>query len=96
MNDSLDAVKRIASEIDAKVYKDPIQLILAERRRQDRKWGPDRNLSHLEWFTIMSEESGECAKSILETDFENLEKEIIQVAAVAVAWFECILRRKEE
>lgn len=73
---------------------DQIAKILRERRRQDDKWGADRNLFNESWLTILSEEVGEAAKAILETDFENLDKEVMQVAAVALAWLENLERRK--
>lgn len=40
---------------------------------------------------ILAEEAGEVAHAVLEKDDENLKEELIQVAAVAVAWLEAIL-----
>lgn len=62
------------------------ELVLAERRRQDERWGkqshdPDR------WHTILSEEVGEAAKAVLENDLA-LARELIQVIAVCVCWLE--------
>jgi NTP pyrophosphatase (non-canonical NTP hydrolase) len=64
--------------------------VVAERARQDAKWGSQRHLPDLLWHAILSEEVGECAKAILERDRENLRTELIQVAAVAVATVEAI------
>lgn len=66
-----------------------LDLITMERRRQDKKWGtefPDR--SDDRWLSILTEESGEAAHAILSGDEENLVDEIVQIAAVAVAWLE--------
>lgn len=65
------------------------QMIDDERDRQDAKWGPlPRNLSMMTWLTVLTEEVGECARAILKRDLGNLITEIIQVAAVAIAWME--------
>jgi len=61
-----------------KVYK--------ERRRQDSVWG-EQNHSPECYYLILAEEVGEVAKAILELD--NLETELIQVAAVIQAMWEC-------
>jgi len=63
-----------------------------ERRKQDAKWGarqyhetdPGRILA------ILLEEVGEVATALLKQDEENLEDEVLQVAAVAVAWLEAL------
>ena len=68
------------------------ELIRYERKKQDEKWGVDRNLSSFEWLTVLTEEVGECAKAILKRDNNNLKREIIQVAAIAVAWMEDIFK----
>lgn len=65
--------------------------ISKERAEQDTKWG-EQNHSDLKWNAILLEEIGEVAKSILENG-EVSETELIQVAAVAVAWVECYHRR---
>lgn len=59
-----------------------------ERDRQDRKWGSQRHLDDRTWLTILVEEVGEIARASLEHDPEGLRKELVQVAAVAVAWME--------
>ena len=76
------------------VYDD----IQKERNRQDRKWGVQRHKSGT-WQMILSEEVGEVAQASLAEMFDRnrtekkrgeLRKELVQVAAVAVAWIECI------
>lgn len=64
-----------------------LSAIGIERENQDAKWG-EQNHSDLKWNAILLEEIGEVAKSILENG-EVSEAELIQVAAVAVAWIEC-------
>ncbi|KKL86248.1 hypothetical protein LCGC14_1946600 [marine sediment metagenome] len=63
--------------------------ILKERQRQDTKFGSQRKLTQQEWLTILVEEVGEVAESILEGDIPNYPVELIQVAAVCVAAIEC-------
>lgn len=65
--------------------------IRRERKRQDGKWGIQNHNIHV-WNTILSEETGEVAKAILESNMEEYRKELIQVAAVAVAAIESLER----
>lgn len=97
-----------------------IEEVVAERRRQDEKWGeqnhPDgpgyaaeysyyygpraeverkqndvlARKGRLHWAGILLEEVYE---ALAESDPAKLREELIQVAAVAVAWVECIDRR---
>lgn len=68
-----------------------------ERARQDAKWGGipgiDRNNQDT-YAAVLGEEFGECCKAWLERDMPNLREELIQVAAVAVAWVEEIEQRR--
>lgn len=64
------------------------QKIARERKAQDAKWG-EQNHHDGYWSLILSEEVGELAKAILQDDGTNLDEELTQVAAVAVAWMEC-------
>lgn len=66
-----------------------LQKILAERSRQDEKFGaiPRNNKPEL-WLTVLTEETGEVARAILEGDSPNYAAELIQVAAVAIAALE--------
>ena len=64
-----------------------------ERFNQIRKWGDQRH-PHDAWVRIELEEFGEVAKSINECrPWEEVRAELIQVAAVAVAWISDIDRR---
>lgn len=68
-----------------------LQEVISEMVSQDKKWSPDRNLDPLLWNAILGEEVGEVSKAILEND-ANLRQELIQVAAVAIQFIECIDR----
>lgn len=86
-----------------KKQRTAILEILAERNRQDLKWG-EQNHPIEKWTPILGEEFGELCEAINETIFENgsdkggyenIRKEAIHVAAVAVGFLECIERNKE-
>jgi hypothetical protein len=90
--------------------RNPTREILAEiyneRFCQDEKWGVQNHLPE-KWMNILMEEVGEASKNVLEAyphgeaiyAKENAlkwwRKEMIQVAAVAVAAIECYDRNKE-
>lgn len=66
-----------------------------ERDRQDAKWG-EQNHDDKTWLPILAEEFGEVARAMLQQDGDksgDLADELVQVAAVAVAWLEAIERR---
>lgn len=63
-----------------------------ERDFQDRKWG-EQNHHNDYWNGIIMEEVGEAAKVVIERgDIKELRAELMQVAAVAVCWIECLDR----
>lgn len=69
-----------------------IEEIKAERERHEIKWGQQNHDGPL-YLTILMEEVGEVAHAILEARFgsnkpEEIRKELIQVAAVAIAMIE--------
>lgn len=73
--------------------------IYKERERQDFKWGDQSENPSILWTTVLTEEVGEVAKAVLDFEYqhggteEDLRKELIQVAAVAVAWVEALDKR---
>lgn len=72
--------------------------ISVERQKQDEKWGVQDHL-HEWWNAILGEEAGEVSKALLEWRFGNkpascIRQELVQVAAVAVAWLQCIDRHE--
>lgn len=72
----------------------------AERERQADKWGGPHNwgsgdcsspaVADIVKTAVLSEECGEAARAVLDTDIDQLRTELIQVAAVAVAWLEAL------
>lgn len=68
-----------------------------ERAAQNAKWG-EQNHDDFIWSAILGEEVGEVCKAALHDRFGGEEaggqrEELLQVAAVAIAWVECIDRR---
>lgn len=85
---------------------DVLHLVEKERIKQESKWGP-QNHSPADWIMILGEEFGEACKAALEARFAGpyykgdaktklieYRKELIQVAAVAVAMIECVDRNE--
>ena len=68
--------------------------IQTERERQDDKWGDQSLQSDAMWNVIATEEVGEVAREIYEHG-NNLYGEIIQSAAVYIAWAEALWRRDD-
>jgi NTP pyrophosphatase (non-canonical NTP hydrolase) len=73
--------------------------ILAERRRQNEKWGVQEHNPFV-WFAILSEEVGELAQACLHDEFGGkakgaLKAELVQVAAVAIQWLEAMERNAD-
>lgn len=88
---------------DTDPTQDVLDEVQLERESQDAKWGQQEHDDPL-WATILGEEYGEACQAALKRMFgkqtgQNLERqthhlreELIQVAAVAVAWVERIDR----
>lgn len=70
-----------------------INDVIDERKRQDKKWGTPAHTDGT-WLAILTEEIGEVAKEVLcggrTPHGYELRQELIQVAAVALAWVEDI------
>lgn len=71
--------------------------VAEERTRQDGKWGEQNHIDFV-WAAILGEEVGEVSEAVLEQTFsgappKHVRDELVQVAAVAVAWVEAIDRR---
>lgn len=71
-----------------------VDRVLAERKRQDDKWGEQNHLTST-WLVIFLEEFGEAAKAVLEQDREQFITELNEAAAVLIAWLECEERNYE-
>ena len=78
--------------------EDIYRLIDAERARQADQWRAphywgegdcsSRTIAPIVKAAVLSEECGEVARAVLELDPEATRRELVQVAAVAVAWLE--------
>lgn len=76
-----------------------LDAVVRERNQQDKKWDI-QNHTVLKWQTILAEEAGEVAKvcneihptgtrsTHLYANKHALQEELIQTAAVCVAWLE--------
>lgn len=61
----------------------------AERLRQEWKWGIQHH-GRFEWASILGEEYGEVCQAGNEGDIAQQRKELIECAAVCLAWAEDI------
>lgn len=73
-----------------------LQLITDEQAHQFAVWGRQNHIQMV-WLGILAEEFGEVSKEVNEFhfrigDIENLKKELVQVAAVAVSMYESLER----
>lgn len=65
-------------------------LVDLECDLQDEKWG-EQSHTHEKWLVILTEEIGEIARAVLETDPVSLVAEVIQAAAVCTHWLEDVV-----
>ena len=83
LNDGRDATRFVLTDV------------MDERKHQDREWPGQATAEDTPWLAILTEEVGEVARATLgNEDAGNLRQELIQVAAVAVAWVEWMDRRE--
>ena len=89
--------ERIATAVHAlRAKSDPsgetldiyMAFIREERAKQDAKWG-EQNHTDDHWMMILQEELGEAAQALLNGKGDDAHGELIQSAAVLVAWLEC-------
>lgn len=70
-----------------------LEMIRLERERQDKIWGRQDH-EFTEWLAIFEEELGEACKARNEDRLPYVvQDELVQAAAVLVAWIEAHLRR---
>jgi NTP pyrophosphatase (non-canonical NTP hydrolase) len=77
---------------------DVFALVDAERERQRERWDGNHdwgtgdcaspNVDPSTKLVVLVEEVGEVARALLDRDPHELQRELVQVAAVAVAWIE--------
>jgi len=97
-----DEEQCLVSQVMAQVDKQlegremiPWESVAAEMDRQVEFWGKQMHPDHV-WLLILMEEVGEVAQLILQCHDEEVEEEVVQCAAVALSWLECLVRRQEE
>lgn len=73
------------------VRKDLLAQVDAERERQLERWG-EQHHSAGDWMLILQEEIGEAAQAILQARSEDFKEELIQSAAVIIAWLEDVAK----
>lgn len=70
------------------------ELQRLERTRQDKRWG-EQNHQDPYWLTILGKGFGAVAEQIIVgNDTDQLQTELVQVAAICQAWCEAIERRR--
>lgn len=74
-----------------------LRAVVDERQYQEQKWTgngkqtcADPAMDGRLKYVVLGEEFGEVGRALLEGDFSNLRDELVQVAAVAVAWVEAL------
>lgn len=78
-----------------------VERILLEVEEQERTWGPNGERAAQPsslWLTVLAEEVGEAARAVCERwngNADNLDEELVQVAAVAISWLEAEAIRQE-
>ena len=100
--------KKLIKQLSEAMAKTPLTVprlkvfneVNEERVQQDKKFGVQNHPSEI-WLAILGEEVGECNNAFLEMKFgcgmtiDDLRTELIQVAAVAVSFVECIDRNSK-
>ena len=91
MNAPDDLTKSFLSELNrARALED----VLYERLRQDELWGDQSGHADERWLVILIEEVGEVARAMYDDDEGHVYEEIIQCAAVCMAWAEAMQKRR--
>lgn len=81
-------MKTRSFEFDA-ALRDTLNSVYSEMKRQDAKFGAERDHTAPVWMSILTEEVGEAAEDANDITFSDaesgdMETELIQVAAVAI------------
>lgn len=96
-----ESLERLADLAEVDVIEAVLREVAHERIKQLDKWG-QQDCTDFEWISILTEEVGEAAKEANDFNFKKIDdptalprlrKELIQIAAVAVAHVEAIDRR---
>lgn len=71
-----------------------LAMIQDERSRQTEQWGTQESLSSATWLAVLTKQVGDVARALLKgrdgPRLRDLEHELIQLAATAVAWVEAL------
>ena len=98
------SIKKSEEQLVNLLTHDAIQLVTAERKRQNKKWGDQSGNHPFEWMSILMEEVGELAEAVNETCFKSehakrerggraaILREAVHIAAVATAIAESVLK----
>lgn len=75
-----------------------LKKIMEEVERQEAKWDNEPRSAYC-WITILAEEVGEVARAALQMEFaggetDAIERELVQVAAIALMWHRQIVRER--
>lgn len=81
------------------------EMIDQERERQKQQWGKEHGWGFGDCSSpavdpavkvaVLTEEIGEVARAVLERDGKQLVVELVQVAAVALAWLELLREERK-
>ena len=90
------ATVRKAKEVEYQIDQRVLDAIVKERQRQIDKWGRYKDMPPPVWLMVLGEEFGEACAAAHDTlyddgntgDEDHLDAELVQVAAVAIAWLE--------
>lgn len=80
---------------DQETLYNAFELVEKELLRQDERWGADQNQHDMIWLTILAEEFGETAQAILQKQPIEITEELVQVAAVSIAWLKNRLQNEK-
>lgn len=96
LRDRIDTFMWLQDGTGDKVDAENLLLLLVaqERLRQDEKHGDQLESSDDEQFRILMEEVGEVVHSLNDGEYEDMEKELIEVAACAVKWLSVRIRKR--
>lgn len=85
------------NKMNIAITNEVLSEVVNERINQDNKWGEQNHLPPF-WLAILGEEFGEVCKAVFEHNYHSggYRKELIHVAAVAVAMVECFDRNMKE
>lgn len=88
--------KVLGKEMNLTPQEKALELIIAERQRQDEKWGFPQNNTPFEWVSILTEEVGEFAQATNDAylgcryfpGIDKVREEAVHAAAVALSIIE--------